>query len=351
MPGDQKHDGQMPNRRSFLKQTLAGAAAMTAGPQILTRAQAAEGERKGVMGAGAHTYEWVEDWAKLPKDKQFGYTHGVIEDSQGRIFIHNQGKDAVAIFDAEGNFMSSWGEAYAPGAHGMHYSKEAEGEFLYLAPTGLHKVCKTTLDGEVVFELDYPKDSGAYEDAAQYVPTNIATAPNGDFYVADGYGQSWIHHYNAKAEHIRSWGGKGVEPGKMNCPHGIHVDTRGEAPVLVVADRGNVRLQYFTLDGEHIKFVNEGFLHPCHFRQQGKDLLIPDLYGRVSIIGEDDAVITHLGENPEVQKAEGYPNLPHEQRKSGLFISPHDAMWDSQGNIYVVEWINDGRVTKLRKIA
>ena len=43
------------------------------------------------------------------------------------------------------------------------------------------------------------------------------------------------------------------------------MDARGDTPALVVADRGNRRLQYFSLDGQHIKFVTEELRAPCHF--------------------------------------------------------------------------------------
>ena len=334
------------NRRTFLK----GAAAVAAAPMVITGRKARAAERAGVMGAGEHTYEWVDNWAKLPKSKQFGYTHAVAEAADGRIFIHNQSKDSVAIFDPEGEFISSWGEEYAPGAHGMQLRKEGKEEFLYLATTGQHTAVKTTLDGEVVWTLEYPKESGVYENADQYKPTNIAIAPNGELYVADGYGLSYIHIYNKNAEYQKTFAGKGSEAGKTNCPHGLWIDTRGAAPVLVVADRSNVRLQYFDLAGNHLKFMTEGLLHPCHFDQRGTDLLVPDLFGRVTILDKDDKVITQLGESPNVNKTEGYPNLPHEQRLPGKFISPHGAIWDRAGNIFVTEWINDGRVTKLRKV-
>jgi hypothetical protein len=34
----------------------------------------------------------------------------------------------------------------------------------------------------------------------------------------------------------------------------------------------------------------------------------------------------------------------------GKFIHPHDACFDSEGNIFVTEWVDTGRVTKLRKL-
>ena len=40
-----------------------------------------------------------------------------------------------------------------------------------------------------------------------------------------------------------------------------------------------------------------------------------------------------------------------EQFIPGQFICPHGACFDHAGNIFVVEWVEVGRVTKLRKVA
>lgn len=335
------------SRRAVLKGLGAGALAAAAPNIVVAQEEKADSR---ILGSGRHTYELVEGWGRLPSGVRLGYTHGVCEDAEGRIYVHNQSNDAMVVFDPDGRFVASWGEEYAQGAHGLQYSREPGGEFLYLAPTGQHFICKTTLDGELVWKREYPKEAGVYEKAEQYVPTNIAIAPNGDFYVADGYGLSYVHQYDKNAGYVRTWGGKGSEPGKMDCPHGIWIDTRAGEPKVVVADRANVRLQYFTLDGRHLGFVTEELRHPCHFDQREGDLLIPDLHGRVSIFDRENKLVTHLGDNPGVQKQEGYPNLPHEQRVPGRFISPHGAIWDRAGNIYVVEWISDGRITKLRRV-
>lgn len=338
-------------RRGFLARTAGIAAVACAGPQILVRAEEKDMKVDGTMGTGDHRYEWVGDWAKLPEGRTFGYTHAVQEDSQGRILVHHTGTESIAVFDPDGKFIKSFGREWETHAHGMQLRVEDGQEFLYLAPTLLHKVVKTTLDGEVVFEIGYPKESGLYEDETKYVPTNIAVASTGDIYVADGYGKSYIHQYNSKGEYARSWGGIGSEAGKMNCCHGIWVDTRGGTEELVVADRANVRLQYFSLDGIHQRFVTDDLIRPCHFDQRGDDLLVPDLYGRVSIFDKENKLITHLGENPGVEKVQGYPDIPLEKRQAGKFISPHGAMWDRAGNIFVAEWVPKGRVTKLRRLS
>lgn len=337
------------SRRSFLRAGL-GAVVAASAPPLLRGASAATQSAPGVLGAGAHTYEVVRGWGALPTGKVFGYTHSVQEDAQGRIFIHNQSADAVMIFDATGRFIKSWGREFENGAHGMQLRREGNAEFLYLADYARHIVVKSTLDGDTIWTLTYPKESGLYANADEYKPTNVAFAPDGGFYVADGYGKSYIHQYNAQAEYIRSWGGAGDAPGQMNCPHGLWVDTRGQQPILVVADRENHRLQNFSLDGKHLNFVPHDLRRPCHFDQRGQNLLIPDLAGRVSIFDWSNNLVTHLGDNPDPAKRAN-PNVPVEQRVPGQFCSPHGATWDHEGNIYVVEWLKPGRVTKLRRVA
>ena len=331
------------SRRGFVK----GIAAAAAVPFVATSST----RNSVILGAGSHVYELIPQWGQLPEGVKYGYTHGVVIDSRNRVLVHNQSKDAVILFDEGGKFIKSWGADFEKGAHGMFLSKEGGVEYLCLADYVRHIVAKTTLDGERVWTLGFPEEAGVYQNAEQYRPTNVAVAPNGDFYVADGYGLSWVHHYDSKARYIRSWGGKCAEAGKLDCPHGIWVDTRGKEPILVVADRGNQRLQTFTLDGRHLGFVTDELRRPCHFDQYKDELYIPDLHGRVTIFGKDNRLITHLGDNPGVWDVKGWPNLPRSQWTDGRFISPHAACVDQRGDIYVAEWIAEGRVTKLRRTA
>ncbi|MBI1388159.1 MAG: twin-arginine translocation signal domain-containing protein [bacterium] len=333
-------------RRSVLKGAAAGAAAL-AMPNL---ALAAKNPWK-VQGSGKHKYEVIEGWGVIPKHITLGYTHGVCVDSQGRVIVHHTGKDSIIYFDDKGKFIKSWGDEFEGGAHGLTINKENGEEYLYLSDTKRDLVIKADLDGKKIWTIEKPEQSGVYADGKEYTPTNVAIAPNGDVYVADGYGSSYIHQYNANAEYIRTWGGKGSEDGKMNCPHGITIDLRGDDPLVLVADRANVRLQYFTLDGKHVKNVAHELRHPCHFDQREGDLLVPDLFGRVTIFNKDNELVEHLGGDPEWNKPDQYPNVPKETLVPGKFVSPHSACWDADGNIYVVEWIDYGRITKFQRVA
>jgi hypothetical protein len=181
--------------------------------------------------------------------------------------------------------------------------KEGRTEYLYITHTARHELIKVTLDGEVVWTRGHPEQPDIYKSAAEYKPTAVAFAPSGDFYVADGYGKFWVHHYNAKAEYVKSWGGPGSEAGKLNNPHGIWVDTRRKTPVVVVADRGNKRLQMFSLEGNHLGFVSDEMRLPSNMDQRGDDLVVADLAGKITILDKDNKVVTHASSSPRIARA------------------------------------------------
>ena len=247
------------------------------------------------------------DWGELPAGIKYGNTHGVCEDSHGQIYIHHtvhatsDRHDTMVVFDQHGKFVRSWGAEFEGGAHGLHIRREGSNEFLYLCDTKRAIVAKATTKGEIVWQFGYPKESPKYPVNAdgtpgiKYSPTNIAIAPNGDFYVGDGYGSSFINQYDSNAKFIRTFGGKGKDAGQLDCPHGLMVDVRGATPVLMVADRSNKRIQTFSLDGTHLGFV-EDFPAPCHFNERQGVIVVPDLFARVTLIDRQNKVIEQLGD-------------------------------------------------------
>lgn len=349
-------ENNVKNRRNFLQTLGAGIAA----PVILGATDKA-GAKRPVIGHGEHKYEVIHDWGEVPGHIRYGNTHGVVQDSQGRIYVHHtvhadsSSDDTMVVFDEKGKFIKSWGKEFKAGAHGLHIQKEGKQEFLYLCDTRQAIVVKTTLEGEEVFRLGYPKESEAYKldadgkPATKYSPTNLAISPNGDIYVGDGYGSSYINQYNKKGEFIRTFGGFGSEPGQLKQPHGITIDRRGKTPRVLVADRANNRLQYFTLDGKHDGFA-EGVNLPCHFDERKGLLLIPDLGARVTLMDRNNNVILHLGDDSSNSWRE-LRKLSRDKFIPGKFICPHGACFDRDGNIFVVEWVEIGRVTKLRRVA
>jgi hypothetical protein len=357
---DSHAHGAMPVSRRHFIQTIGVAGVVAAGGPVILHATNKSGSRRPVVGAGDDTFEVYHDWGELPAAIHYGNTHGVCEDAQGHIYVHHtvnatsERHDTMVVFDRNGRFVRSWGREFEGGAHGLHIRREGRQEFLYLCDTKRALVVKATTGGEVVWTLGYPRESPQYaldadgKPVTKYSPTNVAIAPNGDVYVADGYGSSYITQYNQHGAFIRTFGGKGKAAGQLDCPHGLIVDDRGKVPVLLVADRGNRRLQAFSLDGKHLALY-EGTTAPCHFHTHKGVMVVPDLFARVTLIDQANAPIVHLGDNGPDSWQE-LRTGPRERFPAGRFVCPHSATFDHEGNIFVVEWVEVGRVTKLRRV-
>ncbi len=356
-------------RRIFLQQTAAaaGAAAVASvtGPLLLGMEDKA-GSKTPVIGTGEYKYECHHDWGQLPKGFEWETTHGVAVDEAGLIYIKHQGHekmmmDTVVVFDSDGKFVDSFGKKIYPGGHGIDIRKEGNEEFLYLSDIAHGEVIKMKYDPkakpgkrtETLWKKGTPQEPGVYKDRMSYSPTNVAFAPDGGFYVGDGYGSHFIHRYDKDGKWVNTFAGHGKEPGQCDTPHGLWLDDRpGREPSLVVADRANARLQYFTLDGKHIGFVND-VLFPAHFDIRGEVLLVPDLHARVSLFDINNKAIVHLGYDhdwtEEVKKFK--IRMDPKTWQPGRFVHPHDACFDHDGNIFVAEWVETGRVTKLKKVS
>jgi hypothetical protein len=190
-----------------------------------------------------------------------------------------------------------------------------------------------------------------------FMPTNYAFLPDGGFFLADGYGSYRIHRYDKDGRWLSQFGVPGDGPGQFNTPHGIGLDTRpGREPSVVVTDRANHRLQWFTLAGQHLKTL-DGFLLPANVDQHGDVLLVPDLSARITLLDRNDQVLAHLGEDPEWRELVLKDDLKLRRAErgegwvSGKFLHPHDACFDPDGNIFVAEWVHTGRITKLRRLS
>jgi hypothetical protein len=80
-------------------------------------------------------------------------------------------------------------------------------------------------------------------------------------------------------------------------------------------------------------------------------VVVPDLDSVVTLIGADQNIVAQIGDGfttmPEVRALR---TKPRDQFKPGQFVCPHDAAFDADGSIFVAEWVDVGRVTKLRKL-
>ncbi|MEM1443386.1 MAG: hypothetical protein AAGF67_13650, partial [Verrucomicrobiota bacterium] len=303
--------------------------------------------------------------------------HNVAVDNDGCLYVIHEGDEkqkdhpAIFVFDPDGKFMRAFGSQFQGGGHGLEVRTEGNEQFLYV--TGYQKLktfAKLTLDGEEVWSKKAPMESGLYPEDENtrtdfsdrknvwgrnhFLPTNFAFLDDGGFFVADGYGTYRIHRFDKDANYVSSFGEEGNGDGQFKTSHGLWIDSRGEEKLVVVADRANKRLQWFTLEGEHRKTL-DGFILPANIDQFGDTLLVPDLSARITLLDKDDNLI-HLGEDPNWRKVvtadrNALRKGPTENWVPGKFIHPHDACFDANGDIFVAEWVATGRVSKLQRVS
>ena len=269
----------MTKRRNFLKKSVLGAAALSTassfGFNILKKSVMEE----QIIGHGDFKYKVVKDWAKMSvAHNPILNCHEMQMDSKGRLIMLGDHTDNnILVFDKSGKLLDYWGTRY-PGGHGLTLHDEGGEDMLYIVDCGWFvdrtgkwskqagTVSKTTVDGRLLFNLPDPHTIGVYTQEQEYLPTETGIGPNGDIYVADGYGSDFILQFNHKGEFIRKWGGHDNSDKNYNLhnAHGVAVDYRDKQnPVLIVTSRSDKSFKFFTLDGKFIKTVELPGAYVC----------------------------------------------------------------------------------------
>jgi len=100
------------------------------------------------LGSGEYTFEVIENWAKVPEEITLGDCAAVGVDRQNRVYAFNRGEHPVAVFDAEGNLLRTWGEGVFHRPHGVHMGTD---DTIFLTDDGDHTV-RQELFGQQVLE-------------------------------------------------------------------------------------------------------------------------------------------------------------------------------------------------------
>lgn len=335
------------DRRAFVQKTLIAATGLAAMPPLIIP----KSTEDLILGHNSHRYTLDVNWGNLnPKQYPVKDCHEMVQDSKGRILLlTNETKNNVLVYDKSGKLLKTWGTEY-PGAHGLTLSKENGEDFLFISDNNRHQVIKTTIEGKVVMVLDYPKESGHYEKAEQYIPTEVAIGPNGDIYVADGYGQQWITQYDHNGTFIRSFGGRGNGPSNLQNAHGICLDSRGSGtPSLLVSAREENAFKRYSLSGQHKETISLPGAHVCRPVIHGDHLYAAVLKSRaygsdpsgfVTILDKGNKVVSNLAGSTPTYSG----NTPDEMYQTmKVFNYPHDVCIDDDENMYVAQW-NSGNV-------
>jgi hypothetical protein len=302
-------------------------------------------------GNGEWTYEVVAGWGRLPAGKAFGGTHGgIATDRDGHVYVSTQSESGILVYTPDGALKRTIANQY-PEVHSIVYAQEGGDEFLYTTvqkgtPQENWLFVKMKTDGTVVQKITAPPQAG-FKAANEWRLTAAVPGPDGSIFIANGYGDSRIFRFDRNGEYRASYGGKGSAEGLFDCSHGLAVDTRYDQPLLLVCDRENRRLCHFDFDGKFVRTVTLHLRRPCQASFHGDYAVISELEGRVTILDRDNVPVAFLGDNP----MKAHYQLPPGQIAPALFSAAHGCFIDKDANIYVSDWNQTGRVTKLQRTA
>jgi peptidylamidoglycolate lyase len=346
-------------RRSFIRKTatVTGSVAISPFQTIIITKKKVQ-QQNPIVGHGDFRYRVDKEWGiQDPSQFPVNDCHEMILDKKNRIFMTTtHPKNNILIYDRSGKILDAWGTDF-PGAHGLTYSPEGEEEFLFITDPETHKVCKTTLDGKKLLEFTTPKEIAEYKDPSQFKPTETAIAPNGDIYIADGYGLDFIIQYDSKGNYIRHFGGKGDGDGQFNCCHGITLDTRGGgAPTLLITSRTANCFKRFTLDGTHLETIALPSCYICRPVLKNDMLYFAVIVtkdwetydGMLAILDQENKVVSLPGGSSPTYQNDLLEAPTYDQK---TFLNPHDVCIDNDENIYVPQW-NSGKTypVKLHRV-
>jgi hypothetical protein len=332
------------------------------------------------VSAGDLNYEWIDGWARIPRDAGLETAwphHGIAALPSGEIVTMHPSKTALLLFETDGTLHRSVDTDMAD-AHGITVVREGDAAYLWVADAAMMQakelgyeppatskgssVAKLALSGRVLTRL--PKPELAVYGQGEYRPTCVAVnetrnGGNGDIWVSDGYGESYVHRFDASGRYVRSLSGE-EGAGRFKGPHAVFIDRRRGDPELYVADRNNGRIQVYDLEGRFKRVVGADFLsRPTWFAVDGDRLLVLEFRPpRLTVLDSADRLIGYLAENPEAPTREGWPNqlsgegAPERTTalEPGKLNSPHSLALDREGNIYITEWLIGGRIIKLKPL-
>jgi hypothetical protein len=280
-------------------------------------------------------YEVDRDWPRNPENCEWGQMPGVAVDAQDQVWIYTRTKPPIQVYTPDGRLIRTWDHEYIQVAHQIKFDHEGN---VWLADVGSHTVMQFTPEGKILRVLGTPGEPGC--DATHFnKPADMEITPEGDVFVADGYGNSRVVHFDKDGTFVNEWGRLGTGPGEFSIVHAICRDSAGR---LYVADRNNARVQVFEPSGT--------------FVTQWQDLLVPWSFwvsksDEIWICGsspmgwrkEDqvlgcppkDQLVMKFNTDGKLLQHWTFPKAADGEEKPGELNWVHGIALDSKGNVYL----------------
>jgi DNA-binding beta-propeller fold protein YncE len=269
-------------------------------------------EARKVPGGKAPIFQVDPTWPKIPNNWVFGEVSSVAVDSQNHIWVlqrprtlrpaqKSQVAPPVVAFDADGNYLKSWG---GPGEsyewpiteHGIFVDYKGN-VWIGGNDKADNQILKFTQDGKFLMQIGHSGQTKGNKDTQDLNrPADQFVYPKtNELFIADGYGNTRVIVFDADTgAYKRMWGAFGNQPadppqappaseeakgehgatkGKSQPEEGpgppqfniVHAARVSDDGLVYVSDRANKRLQVFTLEGKFLKqtFIGRGCEAPA----------------------------------------------------------------------------------------
>lgn len=291
----------------------------------------------------AEDFKQVHNWPNLPDNFILGIPPAIGIDSHQNIFVFQRLKtgeeltsegliphNTVIMLDHNtGELLAGWGSTQFKMPHGLTVDQN---DNIWLTDVELQQIFKFSHDGQLLMTLG-EKDVAGMDSLHFDQPTDVDVAPDGSFYVTDGYGNSRVVKFTADGKYIKEWGTKGSQEGQFNLPHAVDVDQAGN---VYVADRENQRVQEFDGNGSFLKlWANPSFgsIQSMAVSPSGNTIYATDYKWKEdeTPIGSDIIIID--------AKSGQFSKIKNSDDPSALASRYHDIAVDKDGNLFAVDII------------
>jgi hypothetical protein len=317
-------------------------------------------------------------WGHLPQGRTWGSVASVSLGPDGTIWAADRcgelgsggtaciGKnvdvDPIFQFDTTGKLLKSFGKGLFVNVHKLSIDRFG---YLWVADNSGNQVFKLDTSGKVLLTIGTKgvTGTGPYEFDG---PTEVAVAPNGDIFVADGHngggtpkGNARVVKFDKNGKFIMSFGHKGMGPGEFDQVHTLAFDSKG---LLFVGDRQNNRIQVFTQDGKWLHTWYQWGRPSSIYIDKNDVMYVADSESRDGRTNSGEFQLNQTGYGYDAGAARG---VRIGSAETGIVTSwipdscpyPYDsvstmgegAVADRDGNVYVGDFVGDVRKYSLLK--
>jgi len=283
---------------------------------------------------------------------------GVGIDSKGNMWAYQRspaGHPALFKFGPDRKLLLSIGDdvlGHLEKAHGMALDA---GDNVWICDSNTSVVMKISPEGKLLLTLGTSHHGGDWDESRNqhliWQPMDIAFAPNGDFFIAEGHanespndvdspdptnnqGAARILHFDKNAHFVNQWFGNSVGQGRFSMAHGVAVDPK--TGYVWIGDREQYRLVVYKPDGEFVKTIQmRNLTCAIAFDKQGQMWVASGMDGQILKVDQaDGAVLGAIGNGQGIGE--------------GQFTESNYLTWDKEGNLYTGDTLVP-RITEMVK--